>query len=146
MTRRRRILSIRDNMADVRLIHEFWGSDPDVELVTMNSGNEALLYLNTPQRDLPNLIILASRYAGSHMSVIQILTALKTDMQFKVVPIVVLSAMPSPAAIGDLYAHQAACVIELPTDLDGIEAALRTIKNLWLHVARLPYERGLDES
>jgi two-component system, response regulator len=80
------------------------------------------------------------------MSVIQILTALKTNMDFKVVPVVVLSAMPSPAAMGGLYAHQAACVIELPPDLDGIEAALRTIKDLWLHVARLPYGRGQDAS
>ncbi|HYI95937.1 MAG TPA: hypothetical protein VEX68_20515 [Bryobacteraceae bacterium] len=143
---RRRILSIRDNMADVRLIHEFWGADSDVDLVTMNSGDEALFYLNTAKRHLPNLILLASRYAGSHMSVIQILTALKTDIQFKVVPVVVLSAMPSPAAIRDLYAHQAACVIELPTDLDGIEVALKTIKNLWLHVARLPYDGGWDAS
>ena len=62
----------------------------------MNSGDEALSYLNTPNRHLPNLIMLASRDAGSHMSVVQILTALKTDMQFKVVPVVVLSAMPSP--------------------------------------------------
>jgi hypothetical protein len=133
-------------MADIRLIHEFWGSDPDVELVTMNSGDEALLYLNTANRRLPNLIILASRYSGSHLSVIQILIALKADMQFKVVPVVVLSAMPSPAAIGDLYTHQAACVIELPPDLEGIEAALRTIKNLWLRVACLPYERDQGAS
>jgi hypothetical protein len=62
-------------------------------------------------------------------------------MQFKVVPVVVLSAMPSPAAIEDLYVHQASCVIELPTDLHGIERILMTIKELWLHVARLPYER-----
>lgn len=132
------VLSIRDNLADTRIIEMVLGEDPQIELISLASGDAAISHLQRVHRR-PNLILLASRYSGAHMTTLEILTEVKADEHLRVVPIVVLSALCSPEAIREFYAYQAACVIAMPADLEGIERALGLIKELWLSVACVPY-------
>jgi hypothetical protein len=60
--RRCHILSIRNSPGDERLIAEFWGNDAEIEITTVSSGGEALAYLQTPRRNLPNLLVLAAEF------------------------------------------------------------------------------------
>ena len=138
MPRKCRVLSISDNPEDTRMTQIVLGSDPEIELQSLDSGEVAIKQLQGFGRP-PNLILLASTYSAAHMSALEILSTLKADERLRVVPVVVLAVLGSPDEIEKFYAHQAACVIGLPINLDGIEGTLALIKKMWLSVARLPY-------
>ena len=74
------------------------------------------------------------------MTALQTLRALKTDAQLRCVPVIVLAGILSPTHIRTLYEEQAACVMEFPATLDGLQQMLTTMKDLWLNAARLPYQ------
>ena len=59
------VLSIRDNALDEQLIEAIWGSDQEIELAHVPCGVEGLTYLQTEDRKIPNLILLAWRFQES---------------------------------------------------------------------------------
>ena len=77
------------------------------------------------------------------MTAAEVLRALKTDTTLRCVPVVMLSGQVWPKDTQELYNEGIACVIEMPVDLDSLERTLRVMKELWLGVARLPYEHQI---
>jgi CheY-like chemotaxis protein len=73
------VLSIRENPADECLIKEMWGRDAEIDITTIHSGAEALTYLQTAGRKLPNRIVLATAFPTSQMTAFEVLHALKAD-------------------------------------------------------------------
>jgi len=140
------VLSIRDNPLDAQLIETIWGSDPEIELAHVPCGVEGLAYLQTEDRKIPNLILLAWRFQESQMSAAETLAALKADAALRPVPVIVLAGRLTPFQIQELYANQVSCVFEMPTAVGALEVILRTLKDLWLNSARLPYERQSYQS
>jgi len=135
------VLSIRHNLCDERLLAEFWGNDAEIEIITVSSGGEALAYLRTLRQNLPNLLVLAAEFPSGEMTALQTLRSLKSDAHLRCVPVIVLVGILSPTDIRNLYEEQAACVIEFPSTLDALQRMLRTMKDLWLNDARLPYQQ-----
>ena len=135
------VLSIRENPADECLIREIWGRDAEIDIITIRSGAEALTYLQTAGRKLPNLIVLATAFPTNQMTAFEVLQALKADEILRCVPVIVLAGQLSPNETQTLYNDSVACVVEMPGDLDSLERVFTTIKELWLGVARLPYEQ-----
>lgn len=133
------VLSIRENPAEECLIKQIWGRDAEIEVITIHSGTEALTYLQTAGRKLPNLIVLATAFPSNHMTAVEVLHALKADDTLRCVPVIVLAGRLSPKDTRTLYNDSVACVIEMPSDLDSLERIFRIVKELWLGVARLPY-------
>ncbi len=133
------VLSIRENPADECLINEIWGQDAEIEIITIHSGGEALTYLQTVGRKLPNLIVLP--VAFNEMTALEVLRTLKADSVLHCVPVVVLAGRLSLRDTHALYEEGIACVIEMPSDLPALERTFGIIKELWLCTARLPYEQ-----
>lgn len=140
------VLSIRDNPLDAQLIETIWGSDPEIELAHVPCGVEGLAYLQTEDRKIPNLILLAWRFQESQMSAAETLAALKADAALRPVPVIVLAGRLTPFQIQELYVNQVSCVFEMPSAVQALEVVLRTLKDLWLNSARLPYERQSYQS
>ena len=140
------VLSIRDNPLDAQLIETIWGSDPEIELAHVPCGVEGLAYLQTEDRKIPNLILLAWRFQESQMSAAETLAALKADAALRPVPVIVLAGRLTPFQIQELYANQVSCVFEMPSAVGALKVVLRTLKDLWLNSARLPYERQSYQS
>ena len=136
----RRVLSIRDNKPDERLIEEVWGRDPDLELSHVDCGVHALDYLRKLERQLPNLILLAWRFQENQLTAVETLIELKADPLLRPIPVVVLAGQLSPFEIEDLYVNQVACVFGMGHSLEALEGVLHTIKNAWLDSALLPYQ------
>lgn len=136
------VLSIRENLEDERLIEQVWGADPDIQIVHVECGDEALEYLQRPDRRIPNLILLGWQFGKKRMTAIETLTALKADTLLRPVPAIVLAGLLSPFHIDELYAEQVACVFEMPHDVGLLASVLHTIKDLWMHTASLPYRDG----
>lgn len=134
------VLSIRENPADEYLIKEIWGRDAEIDIITLHSGAEALTYLQTAGRNLPNLIMLAAVFPSNQMTAFEVLHALKADDTLRCVPVIVLAGPLSPRDTQTLYRDSVACVIEIPSDLDSLERIFAIMKELWLGIARLPYE------
>ena len=135
------VLSIRDNALDEQLIEAIWGSDQEIELAHVPCGVEGLAYLQTEDRNIPNLILLAWRFQESQMSAAETLAALKADAALRPVPVIVLAGRLTPFQIQELYTNQVACVFEMPIAVEALEVVLHTLKDLWLNSARLPYEQ-----
>jgi DNA-binding NarL/FixJ family response regulator len=139
---RAHVLSIRDDPADEKLIQTAWHSDPEIALTHVQSGAEALEYLQQENRKLPNLILLAWRFEANQLTALETLVALKGDAILRRVPVVVLAGQLFPRDIEDLYNNQVACVLEMaPGQSALIEDVLNGIKDLWLNKARLPHEQ-----
>jgi DNA-binding NarL/FixJ family response regulator len=140
------VLSIRDNPLDEQLIETIWGSDPEIEISHVLCGVDGLAYLQTEDRKIPNLILLAWRFQENQMSAAETLAALKADGALRPVPVIVLAGRLTPFQIQELYANQVSCVFEMPTAVGALEVVLRTLKDLWLNSARLPYEQPSYQS
>ncbi len=133
------VLSIRDDPQDERLIEQVWGADPDIRIVHVECGAGALEYLQQPGSGIPNLILLGWRFRESHMTAIETLAALKSDASLRPVPVIVLAGALSPFQIHELYVNQVACVFEMPRDPEALGRILRTMKELWMQNAYVPY-------
>ncbi len=138
------MLSIRDNPEDEKLIEQVWGADPDIRIVHVECGAQALEYLQKPDRHIPNVILLAWRFRENHMTAIETLAALKADAILRPVPVIVLAGVLSPFQIHELYSNQVACVFEMPHNAEALARVLHTMKDLWMHNVYLPY--GKDAS
>lgn len=136
------ILSIRDNPEDERLIEQVWGVDPDIHIVHVECGVEALEFLQKADHKIPNMILLAWRFRENHMTAIETLAALKTDAILKLVPVIVLAQALSPFHIQELYSNQVACVLEMPHQPEALGRVLHTMKDLWMHNVHLPYGKA----
>ena len=135
------VLSIRDNPKDEELIEKIWGSDPEIEIAHVPCGVDGLAYLQTEDRKIPNLILLAWRFQENQMSAAETLAALKADGALRPVPVIVLAGSLTPFQIQELYSNQVSCVFEMPSAVQALEGVLRTLKDLWLNRARLPSEQ-----
>jgi hypothetical protein len=85
------------------------------------------------------LLVLAAEFPTNEMTALQTLRALKSDPYLRCVPVTCLRLASTETR--NLYGEQAACVIEFPSTLDALERTLGSMKDLWLSVARSPYEQ-----
>jgi hypothetical protein len=76
---------------------------------------------------LPSLVLLASAYALDQLSTHQIISGLKAHDAWKVIPVLVYTAQASAVDIERWSAVGAACVVNLPSDLDSLEKSLAVI-------------------
>ncbi|MFT2718638.1 response regulator [Deinococcus sp. A31D244] len=93
MPERLRILLIDDNLADLLLAEEaFEDHAAHTELITCNSGRDALNWLQNPREALPDVILLDWHMPG--MTGEEVLDALKADHALAALPVTVMSGVP----------------------------------------------------
>src|SRR5947207_3404056 len=135
------ILLVEDNPADVRLTHEAMrGSRIVNNLHVVNDGVEALAYLrqqgayaNAPRPDLILLDLNLPKKDGR-----EVLAEIKTDANFKMIPVVVLTTSEAEEDVMKSYNLYANCYISKPVAFDRFRKVVSAIENFWFAIVKLP--------
>lgn len=141
------ILLIEDNPGDVRLTQEVFSEfKMHNNLHVVNDGVEALKllyrdkqYINIP---LPDLILLDLNLPKKDGR--EVLEEIKADKNLKHIPVVVLTTSKAEQDIFKAYDLHANCYITKPVELDQFIAVIKSIKDFWFTIVRLPSGDEID--
>jgi len=139
--RRLEILVVDDDDADALMIEEaLEGTEPRSAVRRVADGREALDYLRREGRfadaHRPDLILLDLNMP--RMDGRETLEAIKTDEQFKAIPVVILTTSGATPDIVSSYQHRANAYVTKPFGLDDFESTVRQIDRFYREVAVLP--------
>jgi CheY-like chemotaxis protein len=137
------ILLVEDNPGDVRLTQEAL-RDGKVynNMNVVGDGVEAMAFLrregaytSAPRPDLILLDLNMPKKNGR-----EVLTEIKADDGFKNIPVIILTTSQAEQDILKSYELQANCYITKPVDLEQFNRVIKSIKDFWLTVVKLPHE------
>ena len=137
------VLIVEDNPGDVELALEaLEESRMRHHLHAVEDGVEALAFLrregrfsNAPRPDLILLDLNLPRKDGR-----EVLSEIKGDASLKSIPVVILTTSQAEEDIHRAYLLNANCYVSKPVDLDQFIKVVRTIKDFWLTIVKLPAE------
>jgi two-component system response regulator len=139
------ILLVEDNSADVRLIEEVM-SEAKVfhRLYRVEDGQATMAFLRREGEykgaPRPDLILLDLNLPGKDGR--EVLREIKTDEDFKRIPVVVLTISRDEEDILKSYDLHANCYITKPVDLEQFIRVVKSIENFWLSIVKLPSGAG----
>ena len=135
------ILLVEDNKADIRLIEEaLKNSSIAYQMVIVRDGMAAMAYLRqegeyaTAVR--PDLIVLDLNLPKKDGR--EVLAEIKTDPQFKRIPVIVLTTSRNEDDIQQSYELNANCFISKSRNLPQLFAIVKQIEEFWLSTVTLP--------
>ncbi len=137
------ILLVEDNPGDVRLIEEAL-SDSKVEnkLHIAKDGMEATAFLNREGQYAdtlhPDLILLDLNLPKKNGP--EVLAEIKEDHALKHIPVVILTSSQEGEDIVKTYNLHANCYVVKPIDLDQFIMVVKSIRDFWLTIVKLPAE------
>ena len=135
------ILLVEDNPGDARLVKE---ALKDVKVLNnlrvAKDGVEALDFLhregNHTGAPRPDLILLDLNLPKKNGR--EVLKEIKADKNLKRIPVVVLTTSKAEEDILRSYDLQANCYITKPVDLDEFIKVVKSIKDFWFTIVKLP--------
>ena len=131
------ILCIEDNVADRRLIREFFKTDGTMHFAF--DGVEGLDYLHRrgpfAGAALPDLILLDLNLPKK--SGHEVLREIKSDPELRHIPVVVLTTSSNASDISKSYEARANCYLVKPDELEQFEAVMDKISDFWLKTAHI---------
>jgi len=135
------ILLVDDDPGDVMLTRKALESGKVFNSLSVaEDGVEALAFLrregkfkNAPRPDLILLDLNMPRKDGR-----ETLLELKSDDQFRSIPVVVLTTSDADKDIVKSYDLQASCYITKPVDLPQFTKVIQSVKEFWLCVVKYP--------
>ena len=135
------ILLVEDNLGDIRLTREILGDcDVSHHLTVARDGEEALAclrregrYAGSPRPDLILLDLNLPRKDGR-----ELLAEVKTDLDLRRIPVIVLTTSSAERDIIESYELQANCYLTKPVQLDEFVLLVDSIKSFWLRTVKLP--------
>jgi CheY-like chemotaxis protein len=135
------ILLVEDSPVDAHLTLEALRDTTTVYNVhVVKDGVEALRFLrqHPPHAAAPRPDIILLDLSLPLMDGKELLAEIKIDERLLDIPVVVLSSSANLDDINYAYRHHAACYITKSTELDQYMTAVRTLKELWFHMASFP--------
>jgi two-component system, chemotaxis family, response regulator Rcp1 len=136
-----RILLVEDNPGDVRLtIEALKEGKVNNELIFAKDGEEALdclyrrgKYVDCARPDVILLDLNLPKVDGR-----EVLNIVKTDVDLRLIPIIILTTSKSEEDIWKAYNLHANCYITKPIDMDEFLRVIRLTEQFWLTIVRLP--------
>jgi len=137
------ILLVEDNPGDVRLTKEaLSASKLSNQLHVVPDGVEALAYLRQQgpyaRQPRPDLILLDLNLPKKDGR--EVLADIKADPLLKRIPVVILTTSQAEQDILKTYELHANCYVTKPVDLDQFVEVVKSIKDFWLTIVKLPQE------
>lgn len=135
------ILLVEDDPGDVLLTKKALANGKIFNsMAVATDGVEALALLrqegdfaDAPRPDLILLDLNMPRMDGR-----ETLAAIKQDEKLRSIPIVILTTSDSDHDVLKSYDLQASCFITKPVDLEQFTQVVRSVKDFWLYVVKLP--------
>ena len=139
------ILLIEDNPGDARLTVEALRDARILNQVhVVENGAEALAFLRQEGKyaDVPRPSLVFLDLNLPKISGHEVLKAMKADERLRGIPVVIISSSDNEAEVNRAYDEQVSCYIVKRLDFDEYFAAIRSVKELWFHVVKLPTSRA----
>lgn len=135
------ILLVEDNKADIRLIREaLKNSSIDYQMEIVRDGVAAMAYLQQKGEyasvSRPDLIILDLNLPKKDGR--EVLAEIKTNAEFKRIPVVVLTTSKNEDDIYQSYELNANCFITKSRNLSQLFTIVKRIEEFWLSTVTLP--------
>ena len=135
------ILLVEDSPADVRLTKEALKEEKiHNNLSVVNDGVEVMAFLrrqgeysNAARPDLILLDLNLPKKDGR-----EVLKEIKSDKEFKAIPVVVLTISKAEEDVIKSYNLHANCYITKPIDLNQFAKVVKSIQEFWLTIVKLP--------
>jgi two-component system, chemotaxis family, response regulator Rcp1 len=135
------ILLIEDNPVDATMTKEaLLEGKIKVNLSVVTDGVEAIRFLKRlgvhEKASRPDLILLDLNLPKK--SGREVLQEIKSDVDLKTIPVVVLTTSKAEEDIVRSYELHANCFISKPVDLDQFTDVVKSIEDFWFTVVKLP--------
>ncbi len=135
------ILLVEDNKADIRLVQEaLKNSSINYQMATVRDGMAAMAYLHregeyatSPRPDLIILDLNLPKKDGR-----EVLAEIKTNPQYKRIPVIVLTTSRNEDDIHQSYDLNANCFITKSRNLSQLFSIVQRIEEFWLSTVTLP--------
>lgn len=137
------MLVVEDNPGDVWLIVEaFKQNKVSNKLHVVEDGVEALAFLRREDKyagaPRPDIILLDLNLPKKDGR--EVLVEIKADKNLRRIPVVILTTSKAEEDIFKAYDLNANCYITKPIDLDHFIRVVKSIKEFWLTIVKLPSE------
>ncbi|MFC4439742.1 MULTISPECIES: response regulator [Natrialbaceae] len=137
------VLVVKDNPGDVRLIREAFEmteTDTETDLQVVNTGKDAMAFLTQSGEfeaaPHPDLVLLDLNLPGQDGC--EVLETVRTDLQFRRLPVIVLTGSDSAENIERCYNARANAYLMKPTAPDEFVSTVEDVERFWLDQARFP--------
>jgi len=135
------ILLVEDNPGDIRLTQEALKDAKIINNVNLaKDGVEAISFLrregNYTGAVRPDLILLDLNLPKKNG--LEVLAEIKSDLDLKRIPVVILSVSKLEEDIIKSYNDYANCYIIKPVDLNQFLEVIKSIEDFWLTIVKLP--------
>ena len=134
------ILLIEDNEGDIILTLEALEDARIKNKVTViKDGDAAINFLDRAKEEkenIPDLILLDINLPKIDGK--EVLSHIKTDVQLKKIPVVMLTTSSSETDIIDAYSNHVNCYITKPVDFNKFFDIVKAIEDFWIMIAKLP--------
>ena len=135
------ILLVEDNPGDVRLTQEALQESKVINtLHTAADGVQALEFLKQEGKFAdavrPDIILLDLNLP--RMDGRELLAIIKSDPEFRRIPVVILTTSKAEEDIIETYDLHANCFITKPVDLDQFFVVVQSIEEFWFSIVKLP--------
>ena len=139
------VLLVEDSPADVRLTKEALKEEKMyMNLHVVGDGVEAMQFLRKEGKFQnavrPDLILLDLNLPKKDGR--EVLKELKSDDSLKTIPVVVLTVSKAEEDVLKTYNLHANCYITKPIDLNQFSCVVKSIKEFWLTIVKLPPNGG----
>ncbi len=137
------ILLIEDNPGDIRLTMEaFKNAKMANKLHIARDGEEAIQFLHKepPFHDAvtPDIILLDLNLPKVDGR--EVLEIIKQDNNLRKIPVVILTSSEAEIDVVQSYNLHANCYVVKPVDFEKFITVIKSIKDFWLTVVKLPPE------
>lgn len=138
------ILLVEDNKGDARLAQEtLKNSKISNKIHWVHDGVEAMKFLHNEGKyddaPRPDVILLDLNLPKKDGR--EVLEEVKTDENLKRIPIVVLTVSDDERDILHSYNHHVNCYITKPIDLNAFTRVVKSIKEFWFSIVKLPPDK-----
>jgi CheY-like chemotaxis protein len=135
------ILLVEDNAGDVRLTQEVLKDSKVRNTLTVASNGEEAIHCLRKQGKFkdcarPDLILLDLNLPIKDGR--EVLAQIKADLDFKRIPVVILTTSKAEEDILKTYNLHANCYVTKPVDLDQFVKVVKSLEDFWLAIVKLP--------
>lgn len=141
MNRNASILICDDDEDDLYLVKSVFNDTKfSNQIVYLKNGVELLEHLqNHKNETLIGLILLDLNMPK--MDGREALKMIKSNPEFRRIPVIILTTSNSPQDIYQCYELGANCFITKPSSYEGLNDAIKTLSKFWLELSYLPIKR-----
>ncbi|NNJ10199.1 response regulator [Chloroflexales bacterium ZM16-3] len=135
------ILLVEDNPGDVRLTQEaLRDAKVSTRMYVAIDGVQAMaflrhegVYADVPRPDLILLDLNLPKMSGR-----EVLAEIKGNVEFRRIPVVILTTSQAEQDIFETYNLHANAYVTKPVDLDQFAKVVKSIEDFWFEIVRLP--------